>query len=79
LHGILYRQACLLCSYAKENVALASVGLPALAVTMLPLSGTCNKLHAQVTGLGPQVVSQSVCVTRIQWNEEHSFTIWDLR
>jgi hypothetical protein len=33
-------------------MALASVGLTALAVTVLPLSGTCKKRQALVTGLG---------------------------
>lgn len=60
LHGILYRQAGLLCSWEKENMALASVGLTALAVTVLPVSGTCNKLQALVTSLGLLVVAQSL-------------------
>jgi len=41
-------------------MVLASVGPTALAATVLPLSGTCNKLQALVTGLGLQVVSQSL-------------------
>ena len=62
LHRLLYRQAGLSCPWGKENKALASVGLTALAITVFPLPGTRNKFHALVTGFGLQVVSQALHV-----------------